>query len=114
MIETVLRRYLGEHLSVPVRLEKPETLPESYVLIERTGSQETDCIESTTFAIQSYGASLFDAASLNMNVKALVKQAVELDTISAVYINSDYNFTDTETKRYRYQCVAVITHYERT
>ena len=81
MIEVTLRQYLGEHLDVPVWLEEPESPPKSYVLIERTGSQDTDCIE--------------------------------LPTISAVYINSDYNFTDTETKRYRYQCVAVVTHYER-
>ena len=56
---------------------------------------------------------LYDAAALNMEVKTAIKNAVELPSVSAVYINSDYNFTDTETKRYRYQCVAVITHYER-
>jgi len=83
------------------------------VLIERTGSSESDLIESTTLALQSYGASLYDAAVLNMAVKARIKQAVELPSVSAVYINSDYNFTDTETKRYRYQCVAVVTHFER-
>jgi hypothetical protein len=83
------------------------------VLIERTGSSESDLIETTTFALQSYGASLYDAAALNMEVKACIRQAVELPSVSAVYINSDYNFTDTETKRYRYQCVAVVTHYER-
>ena len=113
MIEVTLRQYLGEHLDVPVWLEEPENPPKSYVLIERTGSQETDCIETVTFALQSYGETLYEAAELNMTVKALIKQAVELPTVSAVYINSDYNFTDTETKRYRYQCVAVVTHYER-
>ena len=113
MIEVTILRYLSEHLDVPVYMEEPEDPPKSYVLIERTGSQETDCIETTTLAIQSYGEMLYDAASLNMEVKAVIKNATELPTVSAVYINSDYNFTDTETKRYRYQCVAVITHYER-
>lgn len=114
MIEKTILDYLGEHLTVPVYMEEPITNPQSYVLIERTGSSETDMIETTTLALQSYGASLYDAAALNMTVKAQIKQAVELPGVSAVYINSDYNFTDTETKRYRYQCVAVITHYERT
>ena len=114
MIEKTILDYLGEHLSVPVYMEEPINKPASYVLIERTGSSESDLIETTTLALQSYGASLYDAAVLNMAVKARIKQAVELPTVSAVYINSDYNFTDTETKRYRYQCVAVVTHYERT
>ena len=113
MIEKTILDYLGEHLSVPVYMEEPIDKPASYVLIERTGSSETDLIESTTLALQSYGASLYDAAVLNMAVKARIKQAVELPSVSAVYINSDYNFTDTETKRYRYQCVAVVTHFER-
>lgn len=113
MIEKTILDYLGEHLSVPVYMEEPINKPASYVLIERTGSSESDLIESTTLALQSYGASLYDAAVLNMAVKARIKQAVELPNVSAVYINSDYNFTDTETKRYRYQCVAVVTHFER-
>lgn len=113
MIEKTILDYLGEHLSVPVYMEEPISKPASYVLIERTGSSESDLIETTTLALQSYGASLYDAAVLNMAVKARIKQAVELPSVSAVYINSDYNFTDTETKRYRYQCVAVVTHFER-
>lgn len=113
MIEKTILDYLDEHLTVPVYMEEPINKPASYVLIERTGSSESDLIESTTLALQSYGASLYDAAALNMAVKARIKQAVELPSVSAVYINSDYNFTDTETKRYRYQCVAVVTHFER-
>ena len=113
MIEKTILDYLGEHLTVPVYMEEPINKPASYVLIERTGSSESDLIESTTLALKSYGASLYDAAVLNMAVKARIKQAVELPSVSAVYINSDYNFTDTETKRYRYQCVAVVTHFER-
>ena len=113
MIEKTILDYLNEHLTVPAYMEEPINKPASYVLIERTGSSESDLIETTTLALQSYGASLYDAATLNMAVKARIKQAVELPSVSAVYINSDYNFTDTETKRYRYQCVAVVTHYER-
>lgn len=113
MIEKTILDYLDEHLSVPVYMEEPINKPASYVLIERTGSSESNLVETTTLALQSYGASLYDAAVLNMAVKARIKQAIELPTVSAVYINSDYNFTDTETKRYRYQCVAVVTHYER-
>ena len=61
MIEKIILDYLGEHLDVPVWLEEPESPPKSYVLIERTGSQDTDCIETVTFALQSYGESLYEA-----------------------------------------------------
>jgi len=34
-----------------------------------------------------------------------------LNEIGKVKLNSDYNFTDTVTKQYRYQAVYDISHY---
>ena len=34
-----------------------------------------------------------------------MEDIVELDSISQAELNTDYNFTDTQTKRYRYQAV---------
>ena len=56
-------------------------------------------------ALQSYGATLYQAAELNEQVKAAMEDIVELDLISRAELNTDYNFTDTQTKRYRYQAV---------
>lgn len=50
-------------------METPETMPETYVLIEKTGSGMNNHIKSATFAIQSYASSLYEAASLNEIVK---------------------------------------------
>ena len=36
---------------------------------------------------------------------------VTLNEIVSVELNSDYNYTDTTTKEYRYQGVYNITHY---
>ena len=36
---------------------------------------------------------------------------IDLDEIIQIELNSDYNFTDTETKEYRYQAIFNITHY---
>ena len=44
MIELIVRRYLAEALSVPVRMEMPEHPPDALVLVEKTGSSETDHI----------------------------------------------------------------------
>ena len=41
-----------------------------------------------------------------------MEEAVSLDDISKVSLNSDYNFTDPDTKRYRYQAIFNIWYYE--
>lgn len=54
---------------------------------------------------------MYKAAELNEEVKKVVAEMIELDSIARVQLNSDYNFTDTETKRYRYQAVFDINYY---
>ena len=56
MIEKTIREYLADRLSVPVYLEIPANPPESFVLIEKTGSDVVNMILKATFAIQSYGS----------------------------------------------------------
>lgn len=111
MIEKIILDYLTDVLTVPVCMEIPANPPASFVLIEKTGSSMTNRLCSAMFAIQSYGPSMYAAAALNEQVKAEMLDAVELDEITAVSLNSDYNFTDTGTKRYRYQAVFDIFHY---
>ena len=111
MIEKIMRDYLLEQLPVGVYMERPEDLPESYVLIEKTGASEDDQLTTATIAFQSYAKTLVGAALLNEQVKAAVKASVELADISGVHLNTDYNFTNTATKQYRYQAVFLITHY---
>ena len=36
----------------------------------------------------------------------------ELDRVAACRLERDYNFTDTETNKYRYQAVFAVTYYE--
>ena len=64
-----------------------------------------------TLAIQSFSTSLFGAASLNEQVKETMEQIIELDDICKCELNSDYNYSDTNKKRYRYQAVFDIVHY---
>lgn len=111
MIEEVILNSLNEHLSVPVFLEKQAKMPTRYVLFEKTGSSERNQLGNATFAFQSYAESMYQAAKLNEELKAAVKDMIGLNEISKVSLNSDYNFTDTETKKYRYQAVFDIGHY---
>ncbi len=112
MIEKTILDYLSDVLSVPVYLEVPEEPSDSFVLLEKTGSSRTNWVCAATMALQSYGPSLYDAAVLNETVKVAMDGAITLDVICAARLNSDYNFTDTATKRYRYQAVYDVTYYD--
>lgn len=111
MIEIIIKNYLDEKLGVPVNLEVPENPPERFIVFEKTSSNKENYLKSATFAFQSYAESMYQAAHLNEQLKEAVEQMIELDRIAKIKLNSDYNFTDTTTKKYRYQAVYDIYHY---
>ena len=105
MIEKIVLDYLNDALNVPVYMEMPENKPDRFVLIEKTGSSRENHIDFATITIQSYAESLYYAGALDEDVKQAMDDIIALDTVSRAELNSDYNFTDTETKKYRYQAV---------
>lgn len=118
MIEKTLISFLTNRTSVldNVFAERPEEVPSSYIVIEKTGSSTTDMITTSTVAIQCcvdslQGKSFLDAAELNEELKDVMEDLIALDEIVMVDLNSDYNYTDNTTKEYRYQAVYQITHY---
>ncbi|MDI9468678.1 MAG: hypothetical protein QM296_00550 [Bacillota bacterium] len=111
MIEQTIRNHLLTVLDVPVWLEEPNEKPARYVLFEKTGSGRSNRLDSSTFAFQSYAETLYEAARLNDRLKDAVDSLIALTEIARVSLNSDYNFTDTATKRFRYQAVYDIHHY---
>lgn len=112
MIEKVLLDYLNAaDLSAEVFMEQPKGKPAAFFLLEKTGGMETEHIFESTFAVQSYGRTLLEAARMNEEIKAAMRDAIALETISRVELNGDYNYTEPITKQYRYQAVFVITHY---
>ena len=110
MIETVLLRYLERETGLPASMEVPESPPEEFITVEKTGGGERDHIKTAMFAIRSYGGSLFRAAEINETVKAAMLSMPERTGIFRAELNGDYNYTDTKTKRYRYQAVYDITY----
>ncbi len=112
MIEKILYDYLNEKLTVPVYMEIPNPIPGRFYLLEKTsGGLDDEEIYRATFALQSYGASLLDSATMNVAGINAMLAAAELDDVSEVNLNSDYNYSDTTRKRHRYQAVFNITHY---
>lgn len=113
MIEKTILDYLNNALPVSCYMEMPKGSPHSqFVVIEKTGSSTENHITTSTLAVQSYAQSMYGAAQLNETVKGMMELAYLLPSISRCELNSDYNFTDTGMKQYRYQAVFEITHYE--
>jgi hypothetical protein len=105
MIEKIVLDYLNETLNVSVYMEKPASPPEEYVLLEKTGSSSENYIKSATIALQSYAKTLYSAAALNEEAKKAMDNIVSLNEVMRSELNSDYNFTDTTKKQYRYQAI---------
>lgn len=111
MIEKIAINHLSTALTVPVYMEIPENPPNTFVLVEKTGSSRTNRVNRATLAVQSWAGSLLAAAELNERVKAAMDELAGIDNVSACRLNSDYNFTDTTTKHYRYQAVFDLFFY---
>lgn len=112
MIETIVKSFLETKTSVPVRFERSPEMPASCIVLEKTGGSYDEQLYTATMAIQSYGATLAEAASLNADVVGwMLAMRDSMTNIFDITLNSDYNFTDSATKRYRYQAVFVITYY---
>lgn len=118
MIEKIVLDYLTEHMTVPVFMELPEvpsedysTMPERFIVLEKVGGGLNDHINSGSIAVQSYSLnSLYEAASLDEDMRSVMRGIIESDSISGIRLASNYNHTDTRTKRYRYQSVFEIYH----
>ena len=111
MIELIVKNYLSTKLETPIVFEHQKNLPKRFILIQKTSGSRENFLNSSTIAIQSYAESMFETAKLNEKIKNLMYDLITIDEVSSVDLNSDYNFTDTETKQYRYQAIFDIHYY---
>lgn len=109
MIEILIKKHLESRLNVKVALEYSND--EEFVLVQKLGSKKKNHLNSANFAFQAYSKTMYDTALLNEKVKEAVESMIELDDVFGVNLNSDYIFTDTQHKRYRYQAVFEIKFY---
>ena len=112
MIEATILDYLSGALNVPCYMERPPGAPGTFAVMEKTGESRENYISTAILAVQSYAPTLLKAAELNEQAKAAMFDAAQLPGVAAVRLNSDYNFTDTAMKGYRYQAVFDVTYYE--
>ena len=83
-----------------------------YILVQRTGGGRTNEIDRATYAIQSISViSKLRAAQICEEVKTAMEDFEQENGIFSCDLNSDYDFTNTSTKEYRYQAVFDITYF---
>lgn len=111
MIEKLILDYLNSE-GVTAFMEIPEgggTPP--FAIVQKTGGGEENQLRHATIAIQSYGSSMYDAASLNETVISAMKGLPARPEVASCRLNSDYNYTDTTKMQYRYQAVFDVVYY---
>jgi hypothetical protein len=111
MIEEIVIKYISEKLQISVYAEEPKDITPPYIVVEKTSGGNENHIQSATLAIQSYGKSLHAAASLNEKMKKVMEDITDLNEVSRAELNTDYNYTDTIRKKYRYQAVFDFVYY---
>ena len=111
MIETTVLDFLSGRLAVPVLMEVPRSPPGSFAVVEKTGGGRSTGLKQATVAVQSYGETLLQAARLDDDVVEAMAELAALTGVGSCKMVRDYNFTDTESKRYRYQAVFEIVYY---
>lgn len=112
LIEQTVMDYLEDQTGIPTYGERPKRPDPEYLLVERTGSGEEDLIRRAAIAVQTYADSMARAAEMCEIVERAMKDITDLENISKCKLNSSYNYTDTESKKYRYQAVFNLTYTE--
>ena len=107
IIEATVISHLSTKLNnANVFAERPKTPPAKYWIVEKTAADEENRLLQATVAVQSISsASLLEAAQMSHEAEQAMRSLIEVDGIGSSKLNSAYNFTDTETKEYRYQAV---------
>lgn len=111
MIEKIVLDHLASLLEYDVVMER-DGHDAPFILIQKTGGARQNHIEQASIAVQSYGRTLLEAAQMNEEIKTAVYSLTDNDSIFRASLNSDYNFTDTRTKDYRYQALFDIYYSE--
>ena len=112
MIESVITAYLAEELNISVSGMVPSPMPEKFVTVEKTGSSTEDKVRRATLAIDSWAPDQETAALLNEEVIAAMYAAVTQPQISEVQCETDYNFTDTKTRKARYSAIFGVVYFD--
>ena len=111
MIEAIVRQYLIsrdiERIGRNIRMQVPDNPPSEYLIIQKTGSRRDNRVDRAMIAIQSISRTSKEISAVinSAVVEAMMEMADYSDDVYGCELNSDGDFTDPDTKEYRYQAV---------
>ena len=111
MIEKIVLDYLNNALEYPTYTQEQNNGEKYFYLIQKVGSSVDNKIDTSMIAVQSYAPSRYEAAEMSYAMIEAMDDIIQLDEIGKCKKNSDYDYTDTSKKRYRYQALFEIVHY---
>lgn len=114
LIEATVISHLSRELNTDdVYAERPADPPDEFWLVEKAAAGETNHIQNAMIAVQSVSrGSLLRAAEMSKAAEKAMRTLIKETDVSRCRLNSAYNFTDTETREYRYQAVFDINYME--
>ena len=112
LIEAKIIKHLNAEVG-PTFAEVPKTnIPSKYSVISKTGGAfRNHAIRSAFITIQSIAPTMQEASELNEQVIISMLRLAEDNDVSRVQLNSDYNYTDSTKKNYRYQAVFDVVYF---
>lgn len=114
LIEAIVISHLASVLNTDdVYAERPTDPPAKYYVIEKTAAGRKNFVSTATVAVQSISSgSLLEAAQMSKDAERAMENLITVANVSAVRLNSAYNFTDPETREYRYQAIFDLYYME--
>lgn len=114
LIEATVIGFLSSQLYTnDVYAERPIDLPAEYYIVEKTAAGEENHIQKATVAVQSISSvSLLNAATMSKAAEKAMKSITSIAGIGKCQLNSAYNFTNPETREYRYQAIFDLYYVE--
>jgi len=111
LFEEVLLKYMNQNMKIKSYTERSSSQEDEFYVIDRIGGSSNRSYDTSTIAIQSYAKTKYRAAKNDEAMRKCILEMVSLDNILNVELNSFYDYTDTNTKNFRYQSVFEFKHY---
>lgn len=111
MIETILLYYLQSETDIPVYFERPATVPNQYIILEKVAENGDRFVRISTFSVYVYAESLYKACLKCAEIAEIMEDLPSETAVLKVERQGGYNATIPETKEYRYQVNFDIYHY---
>ena len=104
VIEEIVRNYLLTKLTnIPIEVVEPTNAPSKYIVFRVINQGIEDHIKAVTIEVLSYGGSVYEASSLNEELKDAMLGIIELDEIFSCKLGGGGSDFNNEMKSYRYR-----------